>query len=84
MSGRSKPISTTDFYPNINIFTEFGDLSPSQMLTLFDQFKNCPGYKDSPFLSSMESSLIKLETSDDTIDIEPDSETNQKPLSNEP
>lgn len=39
------------------------------MLTLFHQFINWPGYDKSPFLASLESSLIKLETvSDGTIE----------------
>lgn len=60
-------ISTEDFYENINIFTQFGDLSPSQMLTLYLQFVSWPGFKRSPFLAALESSLIKMETSSESL-----------------
>lgn len=58
-------MSTDDHYLNMNIFTVFGDLSPSQMLTLFNTFVNWPEYKECIFLTSMENALLKLETSMD-------------------
>lgn len=62
-------MSKRDYFDNITIFTEFGDLSPSQMLTLFHQFKSWPGYKNSPFLTCMENNFLKMETSgDSTVD----------------
>jgi dimethyladenosine transferase 2, mitochondrial len=63
MSVPATTMTTEDFYPSINIFTQFGDLSPSQMLTLFHQFHNWPEYQDSPFVSAMESSFMKMEQS---------------------
>ncbi|XP_025407130.1 dimethyladenosine transferase 2, mitochondrial isoform X2 [Sipha flava] len=42
------------------IFTQFGDLTPPQILKLFLKFISLPEYKDSPFLSSMESRIAKL------------------------
>ena len=58
-----KTLSTRDFFEQMNIFTEFGDLSPTETLTLFDQFIQWPEYKQSPFLTSMENNLMKLEHS---------------------
>lgn len=62
----SLPVSINDQYKNMNIFTEFGDLTPSQILTLFNAFINWPEYKECPFLSSLENALLKLETSMDS------------------
>lgn len=47
----------------MNIYTQFGDLTASQMLTLFTQFRKWPEYKDSSFLASFENSMLKMETS---------------------
>ena len=58
-----KTLSTQDFFERMNIFTEFGDLSPTETLTVFDQFVQWPEYKQSPFLTSMENNLMKLEHS---------------------
>ena len=56
-----KTITTQDFVQNISIWTEFGDLSPTQTLTLFDQFINWPEYKQSPFIACLENNLMKME-----------------------
>lgn len=45
----------------MNIFTTFGDLSPSQMLALFHQFVSWPGYESSAFRQGLEDSLQKME-----------------------
>lgn len=58
-------LSNKDFYPDMNIFTEFGDLSPNQMFTLFDTFKNMEGFNESSFVSNMELHLMKQETSNE-------------------
>ncbi|XP_025195388.1 dimethyladenosine transferase 2, mitochondrial isoform X2 [Melanaphis sacchari] len=42
------------------IFTQFGDLTPPQILRLFLKFISLPEYNDSPFLNSMESRIAKL------------------------
>ncbi|VVC37114.1 Hypothetical protein CINCED_3A013890 [Cinara cedri] len=44
-------------------FTQFGDLTPSQILYIFLKFVNLPEYKDSPFISAMESRISKLSPS---------------------
>lgn len=52
----------------MNIFTTFGDLTPSEMLTLFLQFIHLPGYERSPFLAAMESSLMRMEVTTEVIE----------------
>ncbi|XP_075147693.1 mitochondrial transcription factor B2 [Haematobia irritans] len=56
-------ISNRDYYPNINIYTQFGDLTPSQFLTLFSSFRNWPEYEESSFLASLENNMLKMESS---------------------
>lgn len=64
-----RELTTEDYMENINIFTEFGDLSPTQMLTLFDKFINWPEFKECPFNASLENSLMKMHNSpEDTAD----------------
>lgn len=58
-------MSTSDYFPGINIYTQFGDLTPSQVLTLFTQFRHWPEYSESSFLASMENTLLKLESAND-------------------
>lgn len=61
-------LSSKDFYPDMNIFTEFGDLNPNQMFTLFNTFRNLEGFNDSSFVSNMELQLMKQEsTTEETI-----------------
>ncbi|KAH8388474.1 hypothetical protein KR093_007450, partial [Drosophila rubida] len=55
-------MNNRDYFSNINIYTQFGDLSPSQMLTLFTQFRQWPEYSESSFLASLENTLLKLES----------------------
>ncbi|XP_058839909.1 dimethyladenosine transferase 2, mitochondrial-like [Topomyia yanbarensis] len=43
-----------DLPERITIFTEFGELTPSQMLSLFNEFKSWPEYRQSHFLTTME------------------------------
>lgn len=62
-STRCYTISNRDLYPDINIYTQFGDLTPSQMLSLFSTFRKWPEYNESSFLASFENSMIKMATS---------------------
>lgn len=64
-STRCTTMSNLDFYPNMNIFTQFGDLSPSQMLTLFTQFRKWPEFSESTFVASLENTLLKMEAAPD-------------------
>ncbi|XP_030376020.1 dimethyladenosine transferase 2, mitochondrial [Scaptodrosophila lebanonensis] len=66
----STTMSTQDYFPGINIYTQFGDLRPSQVLTLFSQFRRWPEYEESSFLASLENTILKLETSSDEQTIE--------------
>lgn len=62
-------LSLEVYTTNINIFTEFGDLTPMQVLTLFDQFIHWPEYKECSFSASLDNTLMKLHTNpDDTVD----------------
>ncbi|XP_050422329.1 dimethyladenosine transferase 2, mitochondrial isoform X2 [Adelges cooleyi] len=47
----------------LTIFTQFGDLTPNQILKIFLTFVKLPEYKDSPFLNSMEMRIAKLDPS---------------------
>uniref|UniRef100_A0A0A1X1H7 rRNA adenine N(6)-methyltransferase n=1 Tax=Zeugodacus cucurbitae TaxID=28588 RepID=A0A0A1X1H7_ZEUCU len=64
-STRCTTMSNLDFYPRMNIYTQFGDLSPSQMLTLFTQFRKWPEYSESSFVASLENTLLKMEAAAD-------------------
>lgn len=61
-------LSNTDYVDNLNIFTSFGDLTPTQMLTIFTQFRNCPEYEQSPFRAAMETFFLKLEPAEEHVD----------------
>lgn len=69
-SCQSTTMSTRNYYPGINIYTQFGDLLPSQILTLFSQFRQWPEYGESSFLASLENALLKLETANDEPNLE--------------
>ncbi|KAH8243073.1 hypothetical protein KR032_004323 [Drosophila birchii] len=69
-SSQSTSMSLKNYYPAINIYTQFGDLLPSQMLTLFSQFRQWPEYGESSFLASLENALLKLETANDEHNLE--------------
>jgi dimethyladenosine transferase 2, mitochondrial len=58
-------LSNHDFPNNINIFTEFGDLTPNQVLSLFDSFVSWPEFPQCSFNASLESALIKMHSSPD-------------------
>lgn len=46
----------------LTIFTEFGDLTPSELLNVFNCFVSWPEFNSCPFLASMESTLLKMES----------------------
>ncbi|XP_019554065.3 dimethyladenosine transferase 2, mitochondrial [Aedes albopictus] len=50
----SSPLRERDFPERMTIFTEFGELTPSQILTLFNEFISWPEFQQSPFLQTME------------------------------
>ncbi|KAG4074229.1 hypothetical protein HA402_001505 [Bradysia odoriphaga] len=53
----SMTLSDRDYYDNLNIYTQFGDLQPTQLLTLFCEFRMIPEYSSSGFMSSLEKVL---------------------------
>lgn len=61
----STTMSINDIPQGINIFTQFGDLTPSQMLTLFHVFSSWPEYNQCTFLASMENNFLKMEAAAD-------------------
>lgn len=64
-----RELSIENFRNDIDIFTEFGDLTPMQVLTVFDQFINWPDYKESSFNTSLEAMLMKLHSNpDESVD----------------
>lgn len=60
-------LSTTDYFPNLNIYTEFGDLSPNQILSTFLVFRREPEFEESSFMENMESALLKQAPTEESI-----------------
>lgn len=56
----SMTLSHQDYYDKLNIFTQFGDLQPSEMFTLFREFRMLPDYLSCGFLASLDSVLVKM------------------------
>ncbi|XP_066991460.2 dimethyladenosine transferase 2, mitochondrial [Anabrus simplex] len=52
----------------MNIFTQFGDLTPEEVLSLFHEFSSWPEYPHSPFLASMETMFLKMEQSAEDVE----------------
>ncbi|KAL5275676.1 mtTFB2 family protein [Megaselia abdita] len=74
-------ISNKNHFPYMNIFTQFGDMNPSQMLSLFSEFRSWPEYAVSPFLASLENCLLKLEVAEEqdiNEDDDPQEESSQE------
>ncbi|KAK5648601.1 hypothetical protein RI129_003493 [Pyrocoelia pectoralis] len=57
----------THFLKNIDIFTEFGELPPSQIFQLFLIMLEHPHFNACPFIPMMESHLVKDETIDSDL-----------------
>uniref|UniRef100_A0A182MR20 Dimethyladenosine transferase 2, mitochondrial n=1 Tax=Anopheles culicifacies TaxID=139723 RepID=A0A182MR20_9DIPT len=56
---KSMPLSSNDYADNMNIYTEFGELTPTQVLTLFNEFINWSEFHQSPFMQAVESQKHK-------------------------
>uniref|UniRef100_A0A182Y3T3 rRNA adenine N(6)-methyltransferase n=1 Tax=Anopheles stephensi TaxID=30069 RepID=A0A182Y3T3_ANOST len=56
---KSMPLSSNDYPANMNIYTEFGELTPTQALTLFNEFINWSEFHQSPFMQAVESQKLK-------------------------
>lgn len=59
---RSKPHLLVDgnCLPNVNIYTEFGEISPQHIFHLFHNFINWPEYQHSSFVSLMQQHYMKM------------------------
>lgn len=60
----TEELTTENYFNNLNIFTEFGDLTPSQLLTLFNTFVNWPEFQECSFRASLENNILKMETAE--------------------
>ena len=61
-------LTVNDFVDNINIFTQFGNLTPTQILTTFNEFINWPEYESCAFVDVLEKALIKMHTRPEDAD----------------
>lgn len=64
----STSLTVNDFVDNINIFTQFGNLTPTQILTTFNEFINWPEYESCAFVDVLEKALIKMHTRPEDAD----------------
>lgn len=64
----STSLTVNDFVDNINIFTQFGNLTPTQILTTFNEFINWPEYESCAFVDVLEKALIKMHTRPEEAD----------------
>lgn len=72
-------LSKQDYYNNLNIYTQFGDLQPVELLTLFYEFRMLPDYPNCGFSPSLESVLLRHGMRSDgieTVNIETSNDTN--------
>ncbi|ETN67550.1 RrnaAD, ribosomal rRNA adenine dimethylase [Anopheles darlingi] len=75
---KSVPLAANDYLEKMTIYTEFGELTPSQVLTLFNEFINWSEFHQSPFVQAVESqkpkqrSLRRLVEEEDTLVDAPD------------
>lgn len=53
-------LSHQDYYRDINIFTQIGKLQPTEIFTLFHEFRSLPEYSNCNFLPSLDSALMKM------------------------
>jgi dimethyladenosine transferase 2 len=62
----------------MTIFTVFGDLTPQEILSLFRKFVSWPEYPVCPFIASMETSFMKMESGTDIIEKDSDDEAEEE------
>lgn len=58
----------------MTIFTQFGDLTPEEILTVFHKFVSWPEYGMCPFHASMETTFMKMESGTDNTGKDSDDE----------
>ncbi|XP_050091458.1 dimethyladenosine transferase 2, mitochondrial, partial [Anopheles aquasalis] len=59
---KSVPLDASDYVEKMTIYTEFGELTPSQVLTLFNEFINWSEFHQSPFVQAVEGQKPKQRT----------------------
>lgn len=78
----STSLTVNDFVENINIFTQFGNLTPTQILTTFNEFINWPEYENCAYVDVLEKALIKMHTRpEDADDVLSDDDPDDDPKS---
>ncbi|XP_058056146.1 dimethyladenosine transferase 2, mitochondrial [Anopheles bellator] len=79
---KSVPLVANDFLDKMTIYTEFGELTPAQVLTLFNEFINWPEFHQSPFIQAVGGQKLKQRISrrapddEESIDGPSDGSTN--------
>ncbi|GLV43499.1 mitochondrial transcription factor B2 [Carabus blaptoides fortunei] len=54
-----------NIYPDLDIFTQTGQLTASQILNMYNDFSSYPEYSESSFIASMETALLKMDAMND-------------------
>lgn len=72
-------LSVNDYVKNIHVFTQFGSLTPMQILTIFDQFIQWPEYESSAFGELKEKHLEKIYANPDENSHEIESDDEDEP-----
>lgn len=70
-SNRCVHISDKDYFQDMNIYTQFGDLTPANFLRVYLDFSEWPEYRDSAFLAAFDNTILKLHESADDGDFNP-------------
>ncbi len=73
-------LTVHDYVDNIHVFTPWGHLTPTQILTLFNQFINWPEYENSAFNEMMEKHFEKIfaDPNEDSHEIDNDNEEEEE------
>ncbi|KAJ8926122.1 hypothetical protein NQ315_009979 [Exocentrus adspersus] len=56
-----------DFFDEVDIFTQFRELTPTQLLAVFKELLNYPSFANSPFTAMIEDDLVKKETMETSL-----------------
>lgn len=61
MTNPSMELSNQVYCDGLNIYTQYGDLQPLQLFTLFYEFRMLPEYSSCSFLPSLDSVLLRMQ-----------------------
>lgn len=75
-STRCVHISDQDYFQDMNIYTQFGDLTPANLLRVYLDFSQWPEFRDSAFLAAFDNTILKLHESSDDGNFNPMEELN--------